>query len=108
LSHSPALFDDMAFGKRRIGQRRRESKKTRKQAHEQRQQEQAWTSTTHDQVLQDMEIPRDEDELPRDDEDVDSADEDDEEDSAKDDDEEELPLFKAQSAGKPKRLHHSL
>jgi hypothetical protein len=93
LSHSPALFDDMVFGKRRIGQRRRESKKTRKQAHEQRQQEQAWTSTTHDQVLQDMEIPRDEDEfLPTDDKDVDSAEEDDEEDSAEDDDEEEFPL----------------
>jgi hypothetical protein len=68
----------MVFGKQRIGQRRRESKKTRKQAHEQRQQEQVWTSTTHDQVLQDMEIPRDEDESPRDDEDVDSAEEDDE------------------------------
>ena len=36
LSHLPALFDDMAFGtKRRIGQRRRGTKKTRKQeAHE--------------------------------------------------------------------------
>ena len=87
LSHSPALFGDMAFGKGQqqpdrkwnasIDQRRWGTQKTQKQAHE--------------QVLQDMEIPRDKNELPRDDKDVDSAKDDEEEDSAEDDDEEELP-----------------